>query len=80
MEIINLSKIHNSPENTPSENDLSKEESPKGLSPEEDHVPENNEISINYVSTGDIWDRNKIVVDNIFSFKVAIDITGSNDQ
>ena len=32
------------------------------------------------MSIGDIWDRNKIVVDNVFSFKVAIDITGSNDQ
>ena len=27
----------------------------------------------------DIWDRNKIVVDNVFSFKVAIDITESYD-
>ena len=27
----------------------------------------------------DIWDRNKIVVDNVFSFKVAIDITKSYD-
>ena len=31
------------------------------------------------MSTGDIWDINKIVIDNIFSFKVAIDITRSND-
>ena len=31
------------------------------------------------MSTGDIWDRNKIVIDNIFSFKVAIDFTRSND-
>ena len=49
--IINLSKIHNSPENKPSQND-----SPKEESLEEDQVPENNEILINYVSTGDIWD------------------------
>jgi hypothetical protein len=27
-----------------------------------------------------ILDRNKIVVDNIFSFKVAFDITRSNDD
>ena len=32
------------------------------------------------MSTGDIWDRNKIVIDNIFSFKVAIDITKSNND
>ena len=31
------------------------------------------------MSIGDIWDKNKIIVDNVFSFKVAIDITGSND-
>lgn len=30
--------------------------------------------------TGDIWDINKIVVDNIFSFKIALDIIGSNDH
>ena len=77
--IINLSKIHNSPKNAPFENDPPKEESPKGLSPEVDQVPENNEISINYVSTRDIWDRNKIVIENVFSFKAAIDITKSND-
>ena len=31
------------------------------------------------MSIGDIWDRNKIVVDSVFSFKIAIDITGCND-
>ena len=43
-------------------------------------VPENNKILIHYVHTGEIWDRNKIVVDNIFSYKVALDITRSNDN
>jgi hypothetical protein len=47
---------------------------------EEEQVPENNEISTNYISSREILDRNKIVVDNIFSFKVAIDITRSNDD
>jgi hypothetical protein len=46
---------------------------------EEKNVPKNHEISIHYVSIGEIWDRNKIVVDNIFSFKVALNITRSND-
>uniref|UniRef100_A0A2N9J4G7 Reverse transcriptase Ty1/copia-type domain-containing protein n=1 Tax=Fagus sylvatica TaxID=28930 RepID=A0A2N9J4G7_FAGSY len=75
--IINLSKncAHKSPENEPPE-----EGTPEELSPEEEQVPENDEISIHYVSTGEIWDRNKIVVDNIFSFKVALDITRSNDH
>lgn len=39
-----------------------------------------NEISINYISSGEILDRNKIVVNNIFSFKVVLDITRSNDE
>jgi hypothetical protein len=67
--------VQNSPRNKSLE-----EESPEELSPEEEHVLENNEISINYISTRDILDRNKIVVDNIFSFKVAFDITKSNDD
>jgi len=59
---------------------LSVQNSPEKKSPEEEQVPENNEISINYISTGEILDRNKIVVNNIFSFKVAFDITRSNDD
>ncbi|XP_038984372.1 uncharacterized protein LOC120111397 [Phoenix dactylifera] len=57
---------------------LPEKEPPEELSPEEEHILENNEISIHYISTGEIWDRNKTVVDNIFSFKVALDITRSN--
>ena len=48
--------------------------------PEEEQVPRNNKILINYVSIGEILERNKIVVNNIFSFKVAFDITRSNDD
>ena len=54
--------------------------SPKELSPEKEQIPENNEISIHYVSTGEILNRDKIVVNNIFSFKIALDITRSNDD
>ena len=70
--IINLSKTNEqkSPENKPPE-----EESPK-----QEKVPENDEISIHYVSTREVWDRNKTIIDNIFSFKVAPDITRSNDD
>ena len=35
---------------------------------------------IHYEHTGEISDRNKIVVDNIFSYKVALNITRSNDN
>ena len=54
-------------------------ESLEELSLEEKQVPKNNEISINYIITREIWDSNKIIVDNIFSFKIALDITGSDD-
>jgi hypothetical protein len=43
-----------------------KEVSPEEVSPEKEQVLENNEISMHYVSTGEILDRNKTVVDNIF--------------
>ena len=71
-EIIDLSKTYEqkSPKNKPL----------KELSFEEDQVPENNEISIHFVHTREIWDRNKIIVDNIFSYKVVLDITRSNDN
>jgi hypothetical protein len=67
--------VQNFPEKKSPEEEPLEEESP-----EEEQVPENNEISINYISIGEILDRNKIVVDNIFSFKVAFDITRSNDD
>ena len=35
---------------------------------EEAHVPENCEISVSYVYTGEKWDRNNIVINNIFVF------------
>ena len=35
---------------------------------------------IHYVHTREIWDRNKIVVNNIFSYKVALDIFRINDN
>ena len=41
---------------------------------EEVQTSENNEISMNYVSTGKRWDRTNIVIDNIFAYNVAIGI------
>ena len=35
---------------------------------------ENEEFSINYVSTRKKWNRNNLVVDNIFSYNVAVEI------
>ena len=61
-----------------SKNEPPVEETPEELSPEENNVHGNHEISIHYI-IGEIWDRNEIVVDNIFSFKIALNITKSND-
>ena len=43
--------------------------------PEEVQVPENyEEISISYVTTGKRWNRENTVVDNAFSYNVALEI------
>ncbi|RVW19132.1 Copia protein [Vitis vinifera] len=46
--------------------------------PEE--VPENCEISVSYVQTGEKWDRNNIVINNIFAFQVASDIIRNDED
>ena len=51
----------------------------KEVALEEAHVPKNSEISISYVHKGDKWDRNDIVINNIFAFQVALDII-RNDE
>ncbi|XP_021820574.1 uncharacterized protein LOC110762278 [Prunus avium] len=47
--------------------------------PEVVAVPENQEISINYTSTNEVWNRNEIIIDNIFAFLVATEIIKVND-
>ena len=42
--------------------------------PKEAQVPENYEISVSYVHTREKWDRNNIVINNIFAFQVTSDI------
>ena len=42
-------------------------------------VNNNEEISINYIHKGKIWDRNTTLIDDAFSFQVAMDII-SNDE
>ena len=48
--------------------------------PEETHVLKNKEISINYVSTGDIRNKNNIIIDDINAFTVALEITRSDED
>ena len=40
--------------------------------PEEAQIPENCEISVSYVQTGEKWDRNNIVINNIFFFPSSL--------
>ena len=42
-------------------------------------VQNNEEISINYIHKGKIWDRNTTLIDDAFSFQVAMNII-SNDE
>ena len=48
--------------------------------PEETQARENKETSINYVSTGDIWKINNIIIDDIFVFTLALQITRSDED
>ena len=40
----------------------------------------NEEISINYMNQGEIWDRRNTLVSNAFSFQVAKGIMQNNDD
>ena len=51
----------------------------KQLSFENVHVHNNEEIPINYVYKGNIWDRSTTLTDDVFSFQVAMDII-HNDE
>ena len=42
--------------------------------PEEAQIPENCEISVSYVHTREKWNRNNIVINNIFAFQVASEV------
>ena len=43
-------------------------------------APQNEEISINYVTTGKTWNRNEVNVDDIFAYNVAIEIMEENED
>ncbi|CAL2271723.1 unnamed protein product [Prunus armeniaca] len=47
--------------------------------PEVVMVPESQEISINYASTNELWNRNEMTIDDIFSFSMATKITKDGD-
>ena len=47
---------------------------------EEAHVPVNCEISVSYVHTREKWDRNNIVINNIFAFQVASNIIRNDED
>ena len=48
--------------------------------PEETQVPNDYEISINYVINGTILNRNKTHVDEIFAFAIASDVIDEEDN
>ncbi|KAM2891650.1 hypothetical protein COP2_009915 [Malus domestica] len=47
--------------------------------PEETVVHESKEISINYTCTNELWNRNEIIIDDMFAFAVATEIILSDD-
>ena len=47
---------------------------------EEAQVPENCEISVNYVHTGEKKDRNNTIINNIFAFQVASNIIRNDED
>ena len=48
--------------------------------PEEALVPNNEEISILYTYSREMWDRIETVIDDIFAFAVASEISKGNDD
>lgn len=61
---------------------MTPEESPviDNTIPEESQVPDNEEISINYVMTGKRWNRNEIDVDDIFAYHIACNIVKDDED
>ena len=80
-EVINDQKDHSN------ENPISPRSAEGNIIPEEikedsndKMVPNNNEISIFYTNYGEIWDRSKIIIDDVFSFAVATEIIEGHDH
>ena len=47
---------------------------------EDAQVLANNEISINYASTGELWDRTKVVINEVFCFAIVTEILKEDDD
>ena len=60
----------NFPSKTPDESVSKENKVPK--------IDGNEEISINYVMTGERWNRNEIIADDIFSYHVAENVANEN--
>ena len=48
--------------------------------PEEIQVPENEEISTNYVMSGITWNQNEIDVNDVFAYNVALDVMNARED
>ncbi|KAJ0694724.1 putative RNA-directed DNA polymerase [Helianthus annuus] len=62
--------------NVPEETTINSEENEVS---EETPVPNENEISINYVQDSTMWNQNKTRVDDIFAYAIATDVINEND-
>ena len=45
-----------------------------------EELPEKFEISINYVQNREKWDQNKVIINNIFAFQMALDIIRNDEN
>ena len=80
--------VHNTPEEVmyqkPNLSETSMEDTTldKVTVPEETmtKVPNNDEISIFHTDSGEIWEINKFVIDDIFTYVVATEISKGNDE
>ena len=54
----------------------------KALVPEETmtQVPDNNKISIFHIFSEEMWERKKLIIDDIFTYAVATEISKGNDD
>ncbi|XP_076952863.1 uncharacterized protein LOC143626771 [Bidens hawaiensis] len=63
---------------------IQEKESPKKtldmMVQDEHKVPENKEISINYIMSRKVWNRSQVEVDEIFSYNVALKIMENNED
>ena len=61
------------------------EKSPEGnedITQEETKVPNfsEDEISLNYVMSGKIWKRDKVIINDIFAYNLALEVMDKNED